>query len=158
MPPWCSDDMYVPDPMERVFSQKRLLDSRVGVKTCKVHPGGLQETPPPCLFPPVLSSHLKNYPPNIMSSPLLTSSATLSSHPLSLATLPSNVTTPKWIFCLLSTECTMLWYPEHTPLPNRSDFPTLSPLPISSSIVTVAQKTVHMFACFALNHPNPDNP
>ena len=22
----------------------------------------------------------------------------------------------------------------------------------------VAQKTVHMFACFALNHPNPDNP
>ena len=29
---------------------------------------------------------------------------------------------------------------------------------ISQSNCTVTQKTVHMFACFALNHPNPDNP
>ena len=64
------------------------------------------------------------------------STATLTSRSSSSDTLPSNVATPGWTTCPLSPERAELWLPAYTPSPNHSDFPTPSPLPISSSVVT----------------------
>ena len=44
MPPWNSDQTLVPDLMERIFCQRRLLDPRMESETCKVRSHHLQKT------------------------------------------------------------------------------------------------------------------
>ena len=55
MPLQNSDQMLVPDPMERIIGQRRLLDPRMESETCKVRPCCLQKTLSHCL--PLLTSH-----------------------------------------------------------------------------------------------------
>ena len=71
-----------------------------------------------------------------MSSPSLTSTATLTSWTSSPDTLPSNVTTPGWTTRPLPTQAEP-WFPRHTPSPSSSSFPAPSPLAISSPPPTI---------------------
>ena len=73
-----------------------------------------------------------------MNSLSLTSITTLTSRTSSPDTLPSNIATPRWATCSIPTENVKPWYPEHTPPPSRSSFPTPSPLSISPPVVTAS--------------------
>ena len=47
-----------------------------------------------------------------------------------------------------------LWLPEHTPSPNNSDFPALSPLPVSPSVVTASPPpTIEIPPILSINVP-----
>ena len=55
MPLRNSDQMLIPDPMERIFSRRRPLDPRMESETCKVRSHCLQKTSPHHLS--ILTSH-----------------------------------------------------------------------------------------------------
>ena len=89
-----------------------------------------------------------------MSSPSLTSTATLTSHSSSPNALPSNVATPGWATCSLSTEHNELWFPKHTPPSSGSSFPTPSPLSISPPVVTSSSPpTLEILPVLSVNFP-----
>ena len=60
MPPWNSDQTFIPNPMERIFGRRRLLDPRTEFETCKVRSHCLQKTSPHCIF--LLTFHHHHYP------------------------------------------------------------------------------------------------
>ena len=72
-----------------------------------------------------------------MSSSSLTTTTTLTSRSSSSNTLPSVIATLGWTSHLFyPTEHAELWLPEHTPPPSGPEFPTPSPLSMSSPVVT----------------------
>ena len=71
-----------------------------------------------------------------MSSPSLTSTATLTSRTSSSDTLPSNIATPGWTTRPLPTQAEP-WFPRHTPSPSSTSFPTPSPANISPFLTTI---------------------
>ena len=71
-----------------------------------------------------------------MSSPSLTSTATLTSRTSSPDTLPLNVATPGWTTHPLPVQAEP-WFPRHTPSPSSTSFPAPSPLAISSPPPTI---------------------
>ena len=75
-----------------------------------------------------------------MSSPSLTSTATLTSHTSSPDMLPSNVTTPRWTTRSIP-ELVEPWFPKHTPLSSSPMFPTPSPPSLSLPIAISSSPT-----------------